>query len=326
GQALRPKPLADHPLIASQAGQPDLEAVAGVRLKEVEVLQNPAVAGERADVDIERRVATLGAGARRGGLVGAKEPLRLMPDFFSWNAARRDGDAARGIRQALLQGVEHALIGRFVAVHSRLGASDGVGARELRLRGVGRRRGRHRGRRGRRSRHGGDGRGPAPAPSHQRGNRHPPEGPARSPHRHLVEKWLPRIRFVAFSTASAAPRGGSVSVRYVPTSRVAFDSSRAERDTITTVASNARTAFTPSSSNSISACTASSRAFTAASAEHRSSPAGEVTPSACPENRVAPARPNWTLARQRPFGSRWNVNSCNRKRSVVPGGAPPLGP
>src|SRR2546429_5325225 len=47
-----------------------------------------------------------------------------------------------------------------------------------------------------------------------------------------VAKKFPRIRFVAFSTASAAPRGGSSSVKYAPTSREARASCRAERETI----------------------------------------------------------------------------------------------
>src|SRR5207247_11308100 len=119
-----------------------------------------------------------------------------------------------------------------------------------------------------------------------------------------VAKKLPRRRFVALSTASDAARGGSVSVREEPTSREALAACRAERETITTVASKARTAFTPRSSKPISGCTTRSSACTQAWAEQRSSPACEVTPSASPTNWRPSAQASTTFERQRPLASR----------------------
>ena len=45
-QASRAQLLADHSFIAAQAGQPDREAITGVELEELEVLEDPAVTGE----------------------------------------------------------------------------------------------------------------------------------------------------------------------------------------------------------------------------------------------------------------------------------------
>ena len=60
---------------------------------------------------------------------------------------------------------------------------------------------------------------------------------------------LPRMRLVALSTASAAARAGSVSVSTEPTTRWSeLSPPVVARETMTTVASNARTALTPSSS------------------------------------------------------------------------------
>src|SRR5918998_1961411 len=126
---------------------------------------------------------------------------------------------------------------------------------------------------------------------------------------------FPRIRLVALSTASAAPLGVSASVRYEPTTRWPLPSPCTPSETITTVASNARTAFTPSSSKLNPPCTAWPRATTHAWAEQRSSPACEASPSPSPVNCSESLQVNPTRARQRPFGSRSRVNSAKRSRS-----------
>jgi len=117
---------------------------------------------------------------------------------------------------------------------------------------------------------------------------------------HRVARKFPSRRFVAFNTASAAPRGGSTSVKHDPTSRVA-SSARADSETITTVASNARTAFTPSNSNVSRGWTACSNAFTAATAQQRSSPVGDETPSDDPSKR----RPSDHVSTTLPGSGRW---------------------
>src|SRR6185437_9445411 len=61
---------------------------------------------------------------------------------------------------------------------------------------------------------------------------------------------LPRTRLVADSTARTAPRTGSFSTRQDPSS-LGGPSRRLATETITTVASNARIAFTPTSSKTI---------------------------------------------------------------------------
>src|SRR5579859_2656041 len=99
-------------------------------------------------------------------------------------------------------------------------------------------------------------------------------------------------------TASAAPRGGSDSVKNDPTRRDAFSASRHDSDTMTTVASKARTAFTPSISKLAAGPTTRARAPTAASAAQRSSPAGDVTASADPSNRRPSDQVNRTVDRQ----------------------------
>ncbi len=86
-------------------------------------------------------------------------------------------------------------------------------------------------------------------------------------------------------------------------------SCKAESDTITTVASNARTAFTPRSSNPSLGWTTRSSARTVASAQQRSSPACEITPSDSPVNWRPSAAASTTRARQRPLASRWNAKS-----------------
>ena len=91
----------------------------------------------------------------------------------------------------------------------------------------------------------------------------------------------------------------------------------------TTVASNARTALTPSSSNPIWGCTARSSALTTASAQQRSSPAGEMTPSASPLNSRPSAQESTTFAQQRPLARRWNSKSFKRRRSPPTGSGSP---
>src|SRR5207302_10450555 len=132
---------------------------------------------------------------------------------------------------------------------------------------------------------------------------------------HRVAKKLPRMRFVALKTARAAPRGASVSVRYAPTSREARVSCRADSDTITTVASNARTAFTPNSSNASAGWTTRSSARTVAAAPQRSSPAWEMIPSDSPMNSRPSGEASVTVARQRPLARRSNSKPLKRSRS-----------
>src|SRR5439155_1242741 len=81
-----------------------------------------------------------------------------------------------------------------------------------------------------------------------------------------------------------ARRGASVSVRYAPTNREPRVSCRTESETMMTVASNARTAFTPRSSKPSFGWTTRSSARTVAAAPHRSSPAWEMIPSDSPRN------------------------------------------
>src|SRR5205085_9141908 len=187
----------------------------------------------------------------------------------------------------------------------------------------------HPGRRCRRVANGGDQsrvpRATAPAGGTERRAQERDQGSPRDP-AHRVAKKLPRMRFVAFRTARAAPRGASVSVRQAPTSRDARASCRVDSDTITTVASNARTAFTPSSSNASFSCTTRSSARTVASAQQRSSPACEITPCDSPVNCRPSAHVSTTLARQRPFASRWNSKSWKRRRSPPPSPPAPTPP
>src|SRR6478672_12681114 len=85
---------------------------------------------------------------------------------------------------------------------------------------------------------------------------------------------------------------------------------------MTTVASKARTAFTPSSSKVISPWTAWVRASTQACAAQRSSPAWEPRPSFSPLNCSESFHVSPTLARHRPFGRRSSTNSEKRSRSL----------
>src|SRR6185437_7380412 len=81
---------------------------------------------------------------------------------------------------------------------------------------------------------------------------------------------LPRTRLVADSTARTAPRTGSFSTRQDPSS-LGGPSRRLATETITTVASNARIAFTPTSSKTIAPSENASIARSAASAATRRS-------------------------------------------------------
>src|SRR6476660_10008493 len=85
---------------------------------------------------------------------------------------------------------------------------------------------------------------------------------------------------------------------------------------MTTVASNARTAFTPSSSKVISPWTACVRASTQACAAQRNSPAWEPSPSFSPLNCSDSFQVSPTLARHRPLGRRSSTNSAKRSRSM----------
>src|SRR6476660_9978857 len=85
---------------------------------------------------------------------------------------------------------------------------------------------------------------------------------------------------------------------------------------MTTVASNARTAFTPSSSKVISPWTACVRASTQACAAQRNSPAWEPSPSFSPLNCSDSFHVSPTLARHRPLGRRSSTNSAKRSRSL----------
>src|SRR6476646_1113383 len=85
---------------------------------------------------------------------------------------------------------------------------------------------------------------------------------------------------------------------------------------MTTVASKARTAFTPSSSTAISPWTAWVRASTQACAAQRNSPAWEPRPSFSPLNCSDSFQVSPTLARHRPFGRRSSTNSAKRSRSL----------
>src|SRR6476661_1595645 len=85
---------------------------------------------------------------------------------------------------------------------------------------------------------------------------------------------------------------------------------------MTTVASKARTAFTPSSSKAISPWTAWVRASTQACAAQRSSPAWEPRPSFSPLNCSDSFQVSPTLARHRPLGRRSSTNSAKRSRSL----------
>src|SRR6478672_1615826 len=85
---------------------------------------------------------------------------------------------------------------------------------------------------------------------------------------------------------------------------------------MTTVASKARTAFTPSSSKVISPWTAWVRASTQACAAQRSSPAWEPRPSFSPLNCSDSFQVSPTLARHRPLGRRSSTNSAKRSRSL----------
>src|SRR5205814_3823523 len=205
-------------------------------------------------------------------------------------------------RMRAVQAVQHLLVGRGIA-----GLAGGQRRQRI---NAGRRRRRITGRRdqarmARMTASAGDAERAAEGRAKER-----PHDPA-----HRVAKKLPRMRFVAFSTARAAPRGASVSVRQAPTRRDARDSCRADSDTIITVASNARTAFTPSSSKPICGWTTRSSARTVASAQHRSSPACEITPSDSPVNCRPSAHVSTTLARHRPFASLSNWKSWKRSRS-----------
>src|SRR5688572_13105351 len=127
---------------------------------------------------------------------------------------------------------------------------------------------------------------------------------------------FPRIRLVALSTASAAARAGSSSVSTDPTTRWSEPSPLVARDTITTVASKARTALTPNSSKTIPSGTACARACTQACAAQRSSPACEASPSLSPVNASESLHVRPTFARHRPLGKRSSTNSAKRRRSL----------
>src|SRR5205085_2444664 len=302
-EVFRPEPLTDHPLVAPQPGEPDLEPVARVYLEELEVLEHPPVGGEARDVDVE---GGRGGGCRPDGRAtfGSEQPHRLPLHILSLEGRSRSrvllhavGGGTRSV-----QAVQYLLICRGVA----------------RLPGGQRRQRIHPGRRCRRVADGGDqSRVPgatAPAGGTERRAQERDQRSPRDP-AHRVAKKLPRMRFVAFRTASAAPRGASVSVRQAPTSREARVSCRTDSDTITTVASNARTAFTPSSSKPMRGWTTRSSARTVASAQHRSSPACEITPSDSPVNCRPSAHVSTTLARHRPFANLSNWKSWKRSRS-----------
>src|SRR5688572_9528333 len=127
---------------------------------------------------------------------------------------------------------------------------------------------------------------------------------------------FPRIRLVALSTASAAARAGSSSVSTDPTTRWSEPSPLVARDTITTVASKARTALTPNSSKTIPSGTACARACTQACAAQRSSPACEASPSLSPVNASESLHVRPTFARHLPLGKRSSTNSAKRRRSL----------
>src|SRR5256712_9941137 len=92
-EPLGAKPLADHPLVAAEPGEPDLEPIARVDLEELEVLEHAPIRGEARDVNVEGRL-----GRRRradhGATLGAEQALRLALHLFALDG-RRPGPAAR---------------------------------------------------------------------------------------------------------------------------------------------------------------------------------------------------------------------------------------
>lgn len=120
---------------------------------------------------------------------------------------------------------------------------------------------------------------------------------------------------MALSTASTAPRCTSSTARHEPTNRLGGSPLRHDNDTITTVASNALTAFTPSSSNVIRVPTACWSASTAACAAHRSSAACVPSPSAVPVNWSPGCHSSDTFDRHRPLGRRSNEKFSSLRRS-----------
>jgi hypothetical protein len=99
GQPAGTQPLPNHPLVASQTRQPDLETVARIELEEFEVLEHAAIAREVRDVDVESRVR-----------VPAEEILRLPADVLT---AHRHVGAGRGERfgRVPVETVQGRLIG-----------------------------------------------------------------------------------------------------------------------------------------------------------------------------------------------------------------------
>ncbi len=111
-EPLGAKPLADHPLVAAQPGEPDLEPIARVDLEELEVLEHAPIRGEARDVDVEGRL-----GRRRradhGATLGAEQALRLALHLFSLDGRRRGRPAREAVGPSVraMQAVEHLLVG-----------------------------------------------------------------------------------------------------------------------------------------------------------------------------------------------------------------------
>ena len=131
-----------------------------------------------------------------------------------------------------------------------------------------------------------------------------------------MKRRLPRMRLVALSTANAAPRAGRF--RSGP-SRPPGGRPLAlvvARDTMMTVASNARTALTPSSSKSHAALHRLAQRLDAGLGRATKFTGLGGQPFALPGKRLGIPPGEATFARQRPLGRRSSTNSAKRRRSL----------
>src|SRR5688572_5955246 len=126
---------------------------------------------------------------------------------------------------------------------------------------------------------------------------------------------FPSTRLVAFNTATAAPRTGSSSARQAPRSFLGPSPFLTLTDTMTTVASNARTDLTPTSSNSSELSEKVSIARRAASAATRRSTVALDWPAEVPRTRMPSIHSSSTSALHLPPGVRRNLKSVNFRRS-----------
>src|SRR5207247_6950069 len=105
------EPLADHPLVAAEPCEPDLEPIARVYLEELEVLEHATVRGEARHVDVERRLGRRRCTDHRAAL-GPEPPPRLTLHVFALDRRFRGRTTSQGVGPSVraMKTVEQLLV------------------------------------------------------------------------------------------------------------------------------------------------------------------------------------------------------------------------